>query len=168
MSCKMKYKKCHKCEKYKKVIKFSYSKHSRDNLFSWCKICASSYRRNVRCKYPEREWILKPGNREKNNKQIRERYNRERKEVFNHYGGKCRWPKCTVKDFDGFTIDHILDDGHKERHIFRSSMFYKSIIDRKFPNTYQILCGTHQWIKERRRRRGAKIPKIVMSLYANN
>jgi hypothetical protein len=132
----------------------------------WCSECANLYRRNARKEHPEREWILKPGNRKRNNLQIRERYTRHKKEVFNHYGGKCRWPGCKVTDVDGLTIDHILNDGYKDRSM--KSVFYKYIIDQKFPNIYQVLCGTHQWVKERRRRRGDAVPKIVRSLYGTN
>jgi hypothetical protein len=159
---------CSMCKANKDESEFHKQTKSKDGLTVWCAECANSYRRRARKEHPEREWLLKPGNRERNNKQIRARYNQQKKEVFNHYGCKCRWPGCKVEDMDGLTIDHIMNDGYKDRNKIHSAMFYKHIIDQGFPNIYQILCGTHQWIKERRKRRGAQSPKIVRSLYGTH
>jgi len=70
-----------------------------------------------------------------------------KKLVFDHYGRRCNCPKCPTPDIDPLflTIDHINNDGYKERgHKNRRGLsttsIYLKIIRTGFPDTYQVLC----------------------------
>lgn len=80
-------------------------------------------------------------------------------EALAHYGkhGKaiCRWRGCKVSDPDGLTLDHVNDDGsmqrkEKNRLGFELYSFLKRL---GWPAGFQTLCGTHNLMKEVRRRR---------------
>ena len=71
------------------------------------------------------------------------------------YGGKCSWPGCDVIDPDMLTIDHVEDDGAKERlHTNNIGGFaiHRKIVREGFPPEYQILCANHNMKKEILRR----------------
>jgi hypothetical protein len=75
-----------------------------------------------------------------------------KKTVIEHYGGTCCWPRCGNTDMDVLTIDHIFDDGFKERTLsgerLSGNAFYHRVIKQKFPvNAFQVLCWNHQWKK---------------------
>lgn len=87
--------------------------------------------------------------------------------VLTHYGkgGKlqCCWKGCLVIDLDCLTLDHINDDGYKERKgktdAGGGTSFFWKLVQKDFPRGFQTLCGSHQWKKEilRRRRNRGKI-----------
>lgn len=65
--------------------------------------------------------------------------------VYEGYGNKCNC--CGETNWLFFTIDHVNNDGYKDRaypynRINRVSgePLYKRIIEQKFPKNYQILC----------------------------
>lgn len=59
--------------------------------------------------------------------------------VFNHYGHRC---KCCGESHELLlNIDHVNNDGKQHRKIKQNShVIYKDIIDRGFPNCFQLLC----------------------------
>ncbi len=67
-------------------------------------------------------------------------------------GGSC---KCGVSDRRALQIDHVNDNGAKERSSFTSkSKYYSTVLDniRNGSNDYQILCANCNAIKEYERR----------------
>ena len=66
-----------------------------------------------------------------------------RLQIFNYYcKGNPRCNCCGESTIRLLTIDHINGGGNKERRIQRRNQkdYYKSIVDRNYPDTYQILC----------------------------
>ncbi len=87
--------------------------------------------------------------------------------VIQHYGGACAWPDCHVIDVDMLTLDHVLDDGFKERsssgNRLSGNAFYLQVIRDEFPEgKYQILCWNHQWKKRIMTLRGERVPMKSM------
>ena len=89
-------------------------------------------------------------------------------EVLTHYGKNCQlqccWRGCTVRDSDALTLDHIKDNGNKNRcpggRRRGGASMYQWIKSHGFPSGYATLCGGHQNCKELRRRRSTKtVPK---------
>lgn len=84
-------------------------------------------------------------------------------EAFAHYGkdGKlqCCWPDCDVIDIDVLTLDHVEDNGAKDRkQNGRRGGTSLCVLLRKqnYPAGYQTLCANHQLKKEILRRRSAR------------
>lgn len=82
-------------------------------------------------------------------------------EVLSHYGpeGKlqCAWPGCLVDDIDMLSLDHVNNDGAKDRNNHRGAggvVLYQRLRRIDFPEGFQTLCHNHQWKKELMRRRG--------------
>jgi hypothetical protein len=64
--------------------------------------------------------------------------------ILEHYGALCECCKETERRF--LTIDHINDDGRFDRNRnMGGEAFYRSIIDRDFPDIYRILCMNCNW-----------------------
>lgn len=63
-----------------------------------------------------------------------------RKQILDHYGPLCAC--CGEKDDLFLSIDHVNNDGYKERKTKggQSDNMCQKIIKNGFPNTYQILC----------------------------
>jgi len=103
-----------------------------------CKSCAT---------LATKEWLSKPGNAEKAFQQAR-RWREELKViVYKHYGNKCVC--CGETNTWFLTLDHINNDGYKERlrpfpganrkkNISRG--FYRHLIDSGFPVDLQLMC----------------------------
>jgi hypothetical protein len=100
--------------------------------------------RNLRKRFPayykayDRSWRkANPEKRRAIEKRIRDKV---RLIVLEHYGGKP--PKCACcreKTIEFLSLDHINGGGRKERRQYGSKLCY-SLIRRKFPKGYQILC----------------------------
>lgn len=80
--------------------------------------------------------------------------------VLGHYGPEgriqCCWPGCIVDDIDMLSLDHINNDGCKERNGEGRSAgvnFYRFLRTREYPSGFQTLCFNHQMKKEILRRR---------------
>jgi hypothetical protein len=67
-----------------------------------------------------------------------------KKQVYDHYGWKCACCGETLISF--LTLDHVDNDGFKERHL-NVVYIYKKIIKENFPDNYQILCMNCNWSK---------------------
>lgn len=66
----------------------------------------------------------------------------KRQQVFDHYGWVCKC--CGEKTREFLTIDHINDDGHKDKNPNGSKKtgkeLYLLVIKQGFPDKYQTLC----------------------------
>ena len=80
-------------------------------------------------------------------------------EVLSHYSpdGILRCTFCEIVDIDMLTLDHVNDDGCKDRHPSGKRRggvtMYQHIKALGFPPGYQTLCANHQLKKEILRRR---------------
>jgi hypothetical protein len=65
---------------------------------------------------------------------------KQKKTVFDYYGNKCNC--CGENNIKFLSIDHINNDGYKERkgRGGSSDQIHRNIIKNNFPDTYQILC----------------------------
>lgn len=78
-------------------------------------------------------------------------YNREwrrklRKEVVDHYGGKCA--RCSFDDVRALQIDHVDGGGGKHRkEVVIAYLLLGWLKRNKFPKGFQILCANCNWIK---------------------
>ena len=94
------------------------------------------------------------------NRATSRRCNQNRKiEVLSHYGKdghlQCCWPGCLETDLDVLTLDHVNNDGAKDRIAGRATgtgLYYRVRND-GFPVGFQTLCANHQLKKEILRRR---------------
>lgn len=83
-------------------------------------------------------------------------------EVLTHYGRGgtlcCVWEGCDVRDPDMLTLDHINNDGAKDRKTHRGRGkghgLYCRVRNAKYPDGFQTLCANHQMKKEMLRIRG--------------
>lgn len=83
-------------------------------------------------------------------------YHKFRRQVMFHYSeGKLECKKCGIKDYRVLQIDHIYNDGQKEKKEINPRMkkgcgtlfFYYWIVKNNFPQRYQILCINCNHIK---------------------
>ena len=59
---------------------------------------------------------------------------------------KCSQCNCDI--YEVLDIDHIENDGNKERKNIKCTLsFYQYIIKNNFPKKYQILCKNCNWLK---------------------
>lgn len=91
----------------------------------------------------------------------RERNTQLKLDVLSHYGpeGKlqCAWPECPVIDIDMLSLDHVKNDGAKDRQNGARGgggcPLYDRVRKAGYPDGFQTLCHNHQWKKELMRRR---------------
>lgn len=78
-----------------------------------------------------------------------ERNRQIREEVLSHYGGKC--VVCGDSNPNHLSIDHINNDGAEHRRTtgLNGGGLYRWLIKNKFPDTFQLLCHTHNFEKGR-------------------
>lgn len=106
---------------------------------------SAAYRANNLEKVRERDrargklrWLKAP---EKMNATRRNSNRKLREQVINEYGGKCQC--CGEARFEFLAIDHIFEDGAKERLETgkRSAEFHRWLRDQGFPKgRHQVLC----------------------------
>ncbi len=89
------------------------------------------------------EW--QKNNPDKANAKASRWYNKHKKEMFdkiiNHYGNTCNC--CGEKEIKFLTVDHINNNGAAYRRNIighKTLKTYKEIIEKNFPDEYQILC----------------------------
>ena len=67
-----------------------------------------------------------------------------------HYGKgrklKCCWRGCNISDLDMLSIDHMKNNGAKDRRKY-GNYIYNRLINSGFPDGFQTLCHNHQWKK---------------------
>ena len=83
-------------------------------------------------------------------------------EVLTHYGPNgllgCCWEGCPVVDLDMLSLDHINDDGCKQRREDKTKMgthLYRAA-KKTWPLDLQTLCMNHQFKKRAMRPRSAQ------------
>jgi len=76
-------------------------------------------------------------------------------QVLSHYSPnkklRCSWRNCKISDIDMLSLDHIKNDGAKDR---TGIALYRSLRKENFPSGYQTLCANHNQKKEILRVRG--------------
>lgn len=89
----------------------------------------------------KKNWAV-PEFRAMKNKQATENVNRLKDIVYSHYGKKCNC--CGETNLLFLTIDHIENDGYKEKtksgNRRSGTPMYTLIVKNGFPESYQILC----------------------------
>jgi primase-polymerase (primpol)-like protein len=109
-------------------------------------MCKSCYHRTARLRWSsanrERERLktaeYHAANRERRNRQVTERRRQMRAQILETLGARCNCCGETEPAF--LTIDHILNDGAKVRHLHRHKI-YRMILEEGCPtDRYQILC----------------------------
>jgi hypothetical protein len=76
-----------------------------------------------------------------------ERHQKNKMECIKHYsGGTMKCAKCEVDNINMLVLDHINDDGHKDRRCVNSLYYY--LIREGFPPGFQVLCANHNQEKE--------------------
>lgn len=84
--------------------------------------------------------------------------------VLSHYGPhgvlRCCWSRCTVCDPDMLSLDHINNDGAKDRKTRGTGdNVYRHVEQDSYPEGFQTLCYNHQWKKEILRRKESRVQK---------
>jgi hypothetical protein len=76
----------------------------------------------------------------RNTEKARARYIALRNRTLVGYGGKCAC--CGETIFDFLTLDHVLNNGAKERSTpdYNLGALYRRVIEARFPSEYQLLC----------------------------
>lgn len=76
---------------------------------------------------------------------------RTKREVLTFYGnGKCACVKCGFDNIDALHLDHINDDGYRDRQRvagYRSSGKWYFRFKKEYPTGYQTLCANCNQIK---------------------
>ena len=74
-----------------------------------------------------------------------------KKEVLSYYGingvAQCCWTRCNVSDIDMLSLDHIRNDGNKDRErtgIVGGYFLYLKLRKEGYPKGFQTLCCNHQ------------------------
>jgi hypothetical protein len=94
-----------------------------------------------------------------------EAFNEQRKvKVLSYYGKdktlQCCWEGCSICDPDMLSIDHVNNDGAKDRKTRRTgNSLYLSLEKDGYPEGFQTLCHNHQWKKEILRRKSLRMQK---------
>lgn len=152
-------KNCTRCLRLLSISQFGPQKAGANGLQSRCKECLAELQRTLRAANREKirayykAYRLKNLEREREkdrryrarNPEIRRQRCRQWKEslkleMITAYGGKCRCcGECSHPAF--MTIDHIFNDGYKERHISNKANFYYHLKKLEWPqDRYQLLC----------------------------
>ena len=117
------------------------------------------YSRNAeRLKAAAKQWRAKqktdrPGEKNEKNKEYRKRL---KLETLTRYGPSgqlcCSWADCHVSDIDMLSLDHINNDGARQRREAKGSgdgaHLYSKLKTSGYPDGYQTLCLNHQFKKE--------------------
>lgn len=132
---------CGKCKQIKPITDFHKNKAAPTGYNYICKTCSVEKRRR---------WIT--DNLEKNREQSRAVAQRRKLDVLTHYGnGKCACVQCGFDNIVALTIDHMENNGRKERLMLgvlnRPTQFYRWLKRNNYPSGYQTLCMNCQWVK---------------------
>lgn len=104
---------------------------------------------------PEKLKTVSRRYREKNPERRKESLRKWRaklqKTVYEHYGGSpCKCNCCGESEYKFLTLDHINNDGWKDKKKgLVSTRLWKWIIDNNFPKEFQILCANCNFGKSR-------------------
>lgn len=104
-------------------------------------------------------WYRRPGKKhlfysrckrcqnDKTNKWRADRVRKLRKEVIEHYGGKCAC--CGETMFEFLSIDHVNNNGAHHRNVdgVKGDRILRYIRDNNYPKDFQVLCRNCNWGK---------------------
>lgn len=143
-------KKCNKCLVNKSFADFVSDKRSKDNIGYYCKDCINKYnysRYHSNTEYKRKikmnnlKWASKNKPSLKNYQQL---YAFKLKiNVISHYSNNKNCCSCCgEKHIEFLCIDHINGGGNIHRKSINRSgfMFYKWLINNKYPDGYSVLC----------------------------
>ncbi|MDP2754662.1 MAG: hypothetical protein Q8P40_09775 [Nitrospirota bacterium] len=136
----MPYKDPEKEKEYHREYKKKWVERNRERHNTYLKEWREKNKDKVLEKQRNRYWL----NREKEIIRVMEgnkrRYRRQRLEVIEHYGGKCKC--CGEERIQFLGIDHINGGGTKHRDELKTKHknISKYLIDNGFPEGYQVLC----------------------------
>ena len=108
------------------------------------KIRQKIWRENNQEKHKERGKNYYQTHKKESSERIK-KYTKKLKElIMNHYGWRCNCAGCPEKNPIFFTIDHVNNDGYKDKTKngvrYGGASLYVKVIKEGFPNKYQILC----------------------------
>lgn len=126
--------KCAKCDAYKSTQSFCKNKQTKSGRNCWCKKCVIEYGKKYK--------IL---NKEKVSIKNKINWNNIKINIYNLLGNKCNC--CGEKEINFLQIDHINNDGFKERHINKHIVQYFEHIKNNRSN-FQLLCANCNWGKK--------------------
>jgi hypothetical protein len=127
-----------------------------------------------RKRHPARARLVQKNSR-RNGKCAKERLGRAgaKMRVLTHYGPsgilRCSWPDCQVTDIDMLTLDHVKDDGAKQRKARgygTGSRMYRVLERDGYPPGFQTLCCNHQLKKHLmlvRKVAEARYPTVIIA-----
>jgi hypothetical protein len=123
---------------------------NRSGFRGMCKLCVEARRPTQ----PKRPVLTPEQKRERIREQNRTSHKNLKIKVLTICGAdgklQCCWPHCEVTDVDMLTLDHVHNDGHKDRRACGttcSSDRYSKVMTSGNTANYQTLCWNHQWKK---------------------
>lgn len=106
----------------------------------YCQICLDK-----KAAYKKKNWIA---NRDHYLHLAKNRSAIKRQLILDAYGNKCVC--CGESEPEFLQLDHINNDGNKQRKDLGIRYIYQWIIDRNFPkDNYQLLCANCNWSKRK-------------------
>ena len=74
----------------------------------------------------------------KDKKYLKEKSNRIKEQVLDHYSHKCQWEGCKITDSDMLQIDHIEGSGKKHKREIGRVTLYDWLIKNNFPEGFRL------------------------------
>jgi len=99
-----------------------------------------------RCTDIHTRWMARPENKSRWRANVTEKNRQRRIDVLMHYGGKCVC--CGESEMPFLTIDHIHNDGKKDRDEVFSGYWWRWIIKNNYPAHLQVLCWNCNMAKQ--------------------
>lgn len=148
---------CPKCKIEKDISLFPPNKSKPNGVQTYCKECQKEYINKYNSKYNKRDDVMEKNRmysrlRYKNDEEYKKRMKDWRQNeleriwdlILNHYGNKCSCKKCPETNPTFLTIDHINNDGYKDKDKngtrFVGIRLYKKIVRDGFPDYYRLRC----------------------------
>ncbi len=123
---------CKKCKTIKPLEEYYKRGGGRRGYLCVCKECIKKY-------YHDRWFNVSLPDREIRRARYRKWFNDIKKEIFDHYGRKCKC--CGEENWEFLTIDHINGGGTKHRKdLGGGTSFFKWLRDNSFPKEFRVLC----------------------------
>src|SRR5271157_769821 len=99
------------------------------------------------CAERHKAWMSVPENRNRWGEQVNVSNRLRRIRVLMHYGGKCAC--CGETGMPFLTLDHINNDGKKDRKYMVGSYWFRWIVKNGYPKDLQVLCWNCNMSKSR-------------------
>ena|ERR1035441_8343158 len=98
------------------------------------------------CRDRHNEYIKKPQNKRRWSQGVNEKNRERRLLVLSHYGGKCVC--CGESQAPFLTLDHINNDGKRDREAVHSGYWWRWVVKQGFPSHLQVLCWNCNMAKQ--------------------